>query len=120
VIGQPVPLSLKYPCLFVLRHTCLDDGDGFNGYIGVRAFIARGNTFHFIDDTVPLGDLSEYRVSPPLGCLGRMVQKIIIFHIDEELVCGAVGIRRTGHGNGISVVFQRQWGFSWAFVSYLQ
>ena len=72
----------------------------------MRAFVAGGNAFHFIDHAVTFGDLSKHRVSPPLGCFGGMIQEIIIFDIDEELVCGAVGIRCTGHGNGVRVVFQ--------------
>jgi hypothetical protein len=98
--------SIFHLTLLFVRHARFDDGDGFEGHVCVGAFIPRGDAFHFIDDAVTLGDLSEYRVSPPLRCLGGMIQKIIIFHIDEELACGAVGIRGPGHGNGIRVVFK--------------
>ena len=62
----------------------------------MHAAAAGGNRLDLVDHPVTLGHFAEYRISPAIRGFALVVQKIVVFHVDEKLGRGAVGGQMSG------------------------
>lgn len=84
----------------------LFDHNVFNGHIAVEAARGGANETDRVDHFLTGHDLAENGITPTLSGRSGVVEEVIVNGVDEELSRGGMGIRRTGHGNGVLVVLQ--------------
>src|SRR5437667_3275318 len=88
-----------------------DDDDVFLRYVLMEAAVPGGDTLDLVDDVLSRDDFAEYAVTPALRARRRVVEKIVITDIDEELRGRRVGIVRARHRHRVALVLQAIDGF---------
>src|SRR5260370_5923098 len=98
--------EMKRTAIPLLRDLRLLDDDVLDRNVGVSPAAAGPYPLDFVDDVLALDDLAEHAIAPSLGAGRRVIQKVVVLDVDEELARGRMRLGGPPHGDCVAVVLQ--------------
>src|SRR5690606_39309484 len=87
------------------------DNHVFNGNVLVETAFAGFDTHDFVGHIRAFNDLAEYGITPAIGVGRRVVQEVVVSHVNEKLRGSRMRIVGARHCDGVAVVLQAVVGF---------